>query len=417
MNKSRLPFIRTLDAPILSPRAGVPWADTMVLNPSVINDPGAGRLHMLFRATGPWPQGRVKGKPLPYPIFLGYAWSDDFGETWTADFSRPCLAPRLENDAEKIRIRNRAGEMVVNHANGCIEDPRLFRLGGGKIYLSTACRMFAPGPYWEHDEPMQCAPAWASLRAGAQAHGLGRAASENLTVSVLWEVDLARLKAGDYENAFAYVAPLTDPDLGDNRDAFLFPEKMRIDGREQFVCLHRPAQAGAFGAGAGMEFAGMQPSIFVAAADRLEDLGTPRASHRFLAGSRFEWEGNRIGASWPPLALRNDAQSAEWLLPYHGKQDDVTGYTQSFMILRRGADGWPEVAHRCPDRLMFAQKKWELEGRFKTPCVFTCGGIVRNGTLLMTYGAADTVAGAAWVDFEELVAHVRRYDAAGRARG
>jgi predicted GH43/DUF377 family glycosyl hydrolase len=175
------------------------------------------------------------------------------------------------------------------------------------------------------------------------------------------------------------------------------------------VCLHRPARPGVYGA----EFAALPPSIFMAAADRPEDLGTPRAAHRLLAAPRFEWEGDRIGASWAPLPLGG----GEWLLPYHGKQDAITGYTQSFMILKCGADGWPEVAHRCPDRLMFARKRWELDGRFKTPCVFTCGGVVRGGTLLMTYGAADTVAGAAWADLAELVAHVRRYDAAGREAG
>jgi predicted GH43/DUF377 family glycosyl hydrolase len=400
-----IPIIRTLDAPVLTPQPGVPWADTMLLNPTVIDVPDTARLHMLFRATGPWPwpRTRVQNGPPPYPIFLGYAHSDDFGETWTADFSRPCLAPRLAPEPGDIRIKNRAGEWVPNHANGCIEDPRLFRLEG-KTYVTTACRMFAPGPYWEHDDPMQCAPDWA--RTGDhRLHGLGCAATENLSVTVLWEVNMDRLAAADYDNAFVYVAALSDPARGDNRDVFPFPEKMLIDGRPQYVCLHRPFTPGAFG----VEFATMQPSIFLAAADRLEDLGTPKTTHRFLAASRFPWEGNRVGASWPPVSLGG----GEWLLPYHAKQDEITGYTQSFMILKPGADGWPTVAHRCPDRIMHAQKPWELAGRFKTPCVFTCGGVVRDGTLLMTYGAADTVAGVAWTDFNALVAHIRRYDAEG----
>jgi predicted GH43/DUF377 family glycosyl hydrolase len=395
-----IPFIRTLDAPALAPRPGVPWADTMLLNPSVIDAPGSARLHMLFRATGPWPQARAQGGPPPYPIFLGYAHSDDFGGTWTADFSRPCLAPRLAMRPDDICIKNRAGEWVPNHANGCIEDPRLFRLEG-KTYVTTACRMFAPGPYWEHDEPMQCAPDWAR----GDDHGLGRAARENLSVTVLWEVDMRRLASGDYDRAFVYVAAISDPARGDNRDVFPFPEKMPIDGRPQYVCLHRPFTPWAFGG----EFAAMRPSIFLAAADRLEDLGTAKAAHRFLAASRFPWEGDRVGASWPPVSLGG----GEWLLPYHAKQDGLVGYTQSFMILKPGDGGWPVVAHRCPDRIMHAQKPWELKGRFKTPCVFTCGGVVRDGTLLMSYGAADTVAGVAWTDFKTLVAHIRRYDAEG----
>ena len=397
------PPARTLDAPVLTPRPDVPWADTMLLNPTLIDEPGSRRLHMLFRATGPWPSARQPGKPLPYPIFLGYATSDDDGVTWTADFSRPCLAPVLATEPGAMTINARGGQPLVNYANGCIEDPRLFRLEG-RLLLTTACRMFPPGPYWQHDEPTQCAPSWACA-----SYELGRAARENVTVSVLWEVDLERLAARDYARAFQYVTHLTDPERGENRDVFLFPEKMRIDGRDSYVCLHRPFQPACFGD----EYAEARPSIFLSVAEKLEDLPTSRARHRLLASPEFPWEKDRIGASWVPLPLGR----GEWLLPYHGKQDPIVGYTQSFMILRPDENGWPVVSHRCPDRLMHAQKPWELTGRFKTPCVFTCGGLVRDGQLLMTYGAADTVAGAAWFDYQELLAHVRRFDAQGRPVG
>jgi len=395
-------FVRTLDAPVLTPQPGCPWADTMLLNPTVIDEPGSNRLHMLFRATGAWPQAGNPGQPLPYPIFLGYAFSDDGGLSWNADFSRPCLAPHLATAEEEIKITDRNGRRVVNHANGAIEDPRLFRLAG-QLYLTTACRMFPPGPYWEQDEPTQCAPGWATEPGGR----LGRAARENVTVSVLWEVNLLRLAAGDYSGAFTYVTHLTDPELGENRDVFLFPEKWEIEGERCFVCLHRPFQPGGYGA----EFSKTRPSIFVAAATTLADLPTARAKHRRLAAPELPWENDRIGASWVPLPLGSD----QWLLPYHGKQDQTVGYTQSFMIVGLDQHGWPEVLHRCGDRLMFARKKWELEGRFKTPCLFTCGGIVLGEELLMSYGAADTVAGVAWINFPSLVARVRQFDRNGQS--
>src|SRR5947209_4829438 len=145
--------------PLLEPVPGCPWADTMVLNPAIVKHPASPRLHMLFRASGPWPQMRYPDRPLPYPIFLGYAFSDDGGNSWCADFSRPALAPAIKDQPEELYITNAFGNRVINHANGCIEDPRLFWLDG-KLYCTTACRMFPPGPYWINDEPTQCAPGW-----------------------------------------------------------------------------------------------------------------------------------------------------------------------------------------------------------------------------------------------------------------
>jgi len=401
MHALTTPKFHYLSGPVLTPQPGVSWADTMLLNPAIINDPDSGRLHMLFRASGPWEVARLPGKPLPYPIFLGYATSDDEGVTWQADFSGPCLVPALALTLEGITIVNRSGQKVINYANGCVEDPRLFRLED-KVYATTACRMFPPGPYWEHDDPVQCLPAWV----GSPNHPLGRAARNNLSVTVLWEVNLPALARREYTKAFAYVTHLSDPERGDNRDVFPFPRKFQIDGKEKYLCLHRPMHPVGFDP----KFASLPPSIFIAAADRLEDFATDRAEHRLLARSEFIWEGNRVGASWVPI----DLGDGEWLLPYHGKQDAKVGYTQSFMILKTDDDGWPVVAHRCPTRLMYARQKWELEGRFTTPCLFTCGGIVHNGKLIMSYGAADTVAGVAWVDFAELVAHVRTFDAQGQ---
>ncbi|MFA6135182.1 MAG: hypothetical protein WC869_14310 [Phycisphaerae bacterium] len=372
----------------------------MLLNPTIIDDPASDTLHMLFRATGPWPQSQTPGRPLPYPIFLGYATSGDGGKSWQADFSRPCLGPLLQNELHRIVITGADGRQHINHANGCIEDPRLARLDG-ELYLTTACRMFPPGPYWEHDEPTQCAPAWAT----SGKHSLGPAATKNLTVTVLWKVNLPQLAAHNYAEAFTYISPISDPLRGDNRDVFLIPRKMQIEGRKQYVCLHRPYHPELYD----HRFAGLPPSIFVACADRLEDLGGPLAAHRLLAKPVLPWEVDRVGASWVPIPLGG----GEWLLPYHAKQDAVVGYTQSFMILKEGADGWPEVIHRCPDRLMFARKPWELAGRFKTPCVFTCGGLVRGDELIMSYGAADTVAGMAWVNLPRLVAHIRCFDPVG----
>ena len=369
-----------------------PWASKMVLNPAIIKDPeNSNVLHMLFRSTGPCPEKQLAGKPLPYPIFLGYAFSNDAGESWEADFSRPALAPNLKYNENELLTKNIFGQDCINYANGCIEDPRLFYFED-QLCLSAACRIFPPGPYWDHDNPAQCMPEWAI----DNKHNLGTAVTENSTVTLLYKVNLDALKNKKYAKAFTLVGPLHNPDTSDDRDAFLFPRKLKIRGKEKVVCIHRPKHPWNYAIGKDL----IAPSIFLAAADSLSKLSSDNVEQHILAVPEFEWEQNRIGASWAPLEI----STREWLLPYHGKQDDQIGYTQSFMILKETADGFPEIIHRPSERLIYADKPWELEGDFTIPCLFTCSGVVLDdGNLLMGYGAADQKIGIGKIPYDYLI--------------
>jgi predicted GH43/DUF377 family glycosyl hydrolase len=397
-NIVKTPVIRRQPKPLLVPPASVPWASTMVLNPALLRDERSNRLHMLFRASGPGKPFAGRSHPLPYPICLGYAWSDDDGETWTADFDRPALYPRLAETFDALTVQLEDGRRVLDYANGCIEDPRLFAIEG-TAYLSAACRVFPPGPYWLHDDPLQCTPAWARE---PEAPG-GRAIRENLTVSVLYRVDLDALAAHRYAEAFTYLGPLSDPERSDNRDVFLFPERLQIQGAPAYVMVHRPKTPQPYAA------ALAKPTMFIAAARSLPELATQALEDLPLAAPLLAWEANRVGGSSPPLRI----DRTRWLLPYHGKQDDRVGYTQSFLILEEVPDGLPVVRHRCSERLFFAEAPWEKEGEFVIPCVFTCGAVRVGDDLLMTYGAADTVCGVAWTHFDDLVRFVETFDADG----
>ena len=395
--------IQKKNAPILVPKQGCSWADTMVLNPAMIPDPeNPDCYHMLFRATGPYPEKRVEGQPLPYPIFLGYAVSHDRGETWDADFENPALAPTLNMQKDAIKRINRAGEQVVNHANGCIEDPRLFPFEGG-LYLTTACRMFPPGPYWENDEPMQCAPEWAK----SGDHDLGKAASENYTVNVLWEVNLDELKARHYAEAFVYVEQITNAEFGENRDVFPFPERFMIDGEKQVVMIHRPVTPAALPGGVEPNL----PCIYFSHATDLKTFAKPRCSQHLMAAPLFDWEDERVGASTAPIRI----SESEWLLPVHGKKDKVMGYSQSFVILEDVEGSFPKIKHRCPERLFVADTDWEQPKKFTIPCVFTTGAFIDGDNLVMSYGAADELCGLCRTNLNDLLVVVRQYDERGEA--
>ena len=387
--------------PALEPKAGCAWADTMLLNPAIIKDFDDNTLHMLFRATGPWPQKRMEGSPYdPYPIFLGYAKSEDLGGNWEADFSRPALTPSLEYDVDKMFIQDDEGKSVINHSNGCVEDPRIFQVEG-ELYVTVASRMFPPGPYWLGEGTHTNVPKWAKQ----EENPFGMTAYKNDTVTVLWKLDLKKLKHKEYRGAFIYVCNLTDGNVDDNRDVFLFPERMRIEGKFQYVMLHRPHNPENYPGGKGAT----KPSIMLAAAENIKDFPTKSTSHKLFAVPKFDWEEERIGASWSPIKI-NDK---EWLLAYHGKQIPKYGYTQSFMILRNKENDFPEIIHRCSERLMYAKQAWELPDKLECPCMFSTGGIVVEDNLIISYGAADQKAGIAWVNFKDLVAYIRKFNEDG----
>lgn len=388
---------------LMSPIDNCPWANEMVLNPGVIRDPRSGRLHMLFRATG---NGRRAGEAVAsdwaYPIYLGYACSDDNGRSWRIDVTRPAMKPELAVSPEDLQKKDAWGRHTINFANGCIEDPRLFWFEGG-CHLIVACRVFPPGAYWLLDDPMQLAPRWAR----ETNHGFGRAVSENVTVNLIYKVDLEALTRGSYEGAFKYLTHLTNPEFGENRDVLLFPRRLIIGGEPKVVCLHRPWEAHHYvDAGQGM----MRPSIWFSEADSIEKLSAAECTQRLLAQPRFEWESNRIGASAPPIEL----EAGRWLISYHGKQDSEIGYTQSFLILEEGDDDILRIKHRCSERLLVPSENWEMPGKFSTPCLFVTAIVPHHhDDWMVFYGASDERIGVAFVDRQDLLHHIERYDDMG----
>ena len=371
---------------LLSPLADVEWASEMVLNPAMITDPKTGRIHMIFRSTGPWSRAQLEGKPLPFPIFFGYGWSDD-GENFEFDFDRPALAPALRYEKENIYVINTKGEKVPDFSNGCVEDPRLFFVEG-KCYMTAACRMFPAGPYWDHDDPVQCMPDWA----------LGDDnpfdTQINPTVDILYEVNLEALGNRDYDNAFSYVTHVTDPEKGEDRDLFFFEDKMNINGDDCYVMIHRPHQPDRYG------LADNRPSIVMSAAKQFEDFANDNNVHRaLLLSPDLDWQAEKVGASTPPIKLSDGT----WLLNYHGKQDLTAGYAQSFMILKNTDGAFPKIDRICTEPMIVNEEEFEAPSKFKTPCVFFTGLVEHNGDLLCSYGAADEHVGLLKIDYPMLL--------------
>lgn len=378
---------------VLTPVEGCSWASEMVLNPAIIEDPETGRIHMLVRVSGPAAEKRLAGKPLPYPIFMAYGFSDDGGASFSFDFDRPAIAPALEYEAERLWIKDGRGETVPNYHNGCLEDPRLFFVEG-ECYLTLACRMFPPGPYWEHDEPTQCMPEW------AKAPDSPFCSQENVTVTALYRVDLAALGVRDYDKAFTFVTHLTDPKKGQDRDVFILPKRMMIDGRPQYVMLHRPSTPDAY-----EELDEKRPSIVISAAPDFYSFAEAATRRELFYAPSLDWQSERVGASTPLIPIGD----GEWLLSFHGKKDESMGYTQSFMIIREVENDFPKITHLYPKRWIVNEADFERPAKFGIPCVFFTGMIRRGGRLLVSYGAADEFAAVMELDFNKTVEILRHY--------
>jgi predicted GH43/DUF377 family glycosyl hydrolase len=181
-----------------------------------------------------------------------------------------------------------------------------------------------------------------------------------------------------------------------------------IHGKEQLLMLHRPDDPSRFEGVTDVT----TPSIMLAAAESFEDFITDRATNQLLATGEFDWEEERVGASFPPI----DIGEGQWLLSYHGKQLPDYGYTQSFMILQERENDFPEIIHRMSERLIYARQDWELPDKFPCPCIFTTGAVVVEDELIMGYGAADQKIGIAKTSLSELVAYVRCFDSKGKKR-
>lgn len=375
---------------VLTPDKQTPWMDMAVLNPAIIeykND-----IIMLFRTKGS--EGRAWDDPEAiYPIAVGFGISHDGGKTWDFDRSRPALFPKCELDIDKVYVTNKYGKKVANCANGSIEDPRLFMIED-KCYLTVACRLFPLGNLWWNNNMTRMVPEWAKN----EDNPFGKSAKDNPTVTVLYEVDLEALVNKDYDNGFYYLTHLSNPDFGENRDIVFLPEKQMIDGKMQYVMIERPVEPfrNPF-------LSAKKPSMVYSAGETFYDFVKPENKKVLMSEPVYEWESNRIGASSPPIRI----DDKHWLLNFHGKQDDEVGYTQSFMILKDRENDFPEIIYHNEERLITVSEPWEQPGKFHIPCVFATGMIKREGDIILAYGAADERVGLMYINYDELLQHLR----------
>jgi predicted GH43/DUF377 family glycosyl hydrolase len=172
---------------------------------------------------------------------------------------------------------------------------------------------------------------------------------------------------------------LISPPGIDDKDACIFPRK--ING--QYAFLHR-----------------LQPNIWI---DYVDDLSFPEG--RVLKGEIIieprenNWDSAKIGIASPPIETKDG-----WMLLYHGVDKD--GH-YSVGALLMDLENPKHIAAKLDHPVFIPEMQYEREGLVPN-VVFPCGAVVLEDTLIIYYGGADKVVGAASVQLSALLEELRK---------
>lgn len=304
--------VRAKENPILAPVPEHDWEKRAVFNPAVLDIDGT--VHILYRA--------MSGDNTST---FGHAESKN-GIKITERMEKPAYMPRAEFEMKK-------GPQDGN--SGC-EDPRLTRIDD-TIYLGYTA--------FDGVNPPRAA------------------------VSSIGVKDFVAHKFDKWAKP-----QLATPDMVDDKDAFIFPEK--IDG--QFMFVHR--------------IGGLICADFLDSLDfskhrinRCIDMFGPR---------KGMWDGEKVGAAGPPIKTPEG-----WLFIYHAVSRTKTYRLGAALLdLKNPA----VVLSRTTGPIFEPVEKWEKEGEVPK-VVFSCGMVARKDTLFLYYGGADKVIGVAKLSIKKLL--------------
>jgi beta-1,2-mannobiose phosphorylase / 1,2-beta-oligomannan phosphorylase len=291
---------------------------------------------------------RAAGHDVKHQVFLGLARSQD-GFNFERCSDEPVFGPSIDGfDA------------------GCVEDPRVIRFGD-YYYITYAARTTPPGQYWimppeKRDwvaDPIPDDAPWC-IR--------GNHTSTGLAITK------------DFKT-FLRAGRLTSTSV-DDRDVILFPEK--IGGK--YYMMHRPMQW------VGERYGTDHPTMWISSGDDLFNMGSPK----ILIKAKYDWEV-KLGGNTPPIRTEHG-----WLTLYHAVGSDLQ-YRLGALLL--DLEDPTVVRHRTPDWILQPEADYETKGFYKG-CIFPCGKVVRDGRLMVYYGAADRYVGVATCGLSALLEHM-----------
>lgn len=165
------------------------------------------------------------------------------------------------------------------------------------------------------------------------------------------------------------------------KSAVIFPEKIN----NKYVIMHR-----------------VFPDILIDFVDDLNFDGYTYldGEYKISPRSREWWDSRKIGAGAPPLKTKDG-----WLLIYQAVDDkDASEYKIGAMLL--DLDDPTKVLYRSARPILEPREEYENYG-FKAGVVYPCGAVIKDNTLFVYYGGADSYVCVAIAPLEEFLSNLK----------
>jgi predicted GH43/DUF377 family glycosyl hydrolase len=193
---------------------------------------------------------------------------------------------------------------------------------------------------------------------------------------------VALATTGDFRS-FERLGPVMPPE---DKDAALFP--VRFKGL--WAMLHRPVPRSAM----------LGAHIWLSFSPDLKHWG----NHVEIIPAREGgwWDANKIGLCAPPLRIAEG-----WLILYHGVRTTASGSIYRLGLALLDSEDPTRLLRRTDEWIFGPKMHYEREGDVDD-VVFPCGWVVRDETVYMYYGAADSRIALATARLRDLVDFILR---------
>lgn len=302
----------------------------------------------------------------------------------------PIISPKPENDWEAWQTFNPGVILLDNKVHflyRAIGEDGISRLGYAVSSDGFHIDERLPYPVYQHEAGKQTFIIFSYLSGGsfggAEDPRLTRVGEEDVLYMTYTACDdglrvaLTSIKIGNFLNKkWKWKKPtLISPPGEVHKNWLIFPEK--INGK--YAILHS-----------------IKPNIQIEYVDSLEFENTEYINSFHGGGPQKRcWDKWLRGAGAPPIKT-----SAGWLLFYHALDNDWSKYKVGAMLL--DLNDPTKILYRAKEPVLEPSEDYENNG-YKGGVVYVSGAIIKDGNLLVYYGAADSYIAVAYAPLEEFL--------------